>query len=57
MKHDYRANHQRLLLDDERRRAQIGAAARDLAVSGYALDAIGERLKQYFGVVAKSFTA
>jgi glycosyltransferase involved in cell wall biosynthesis len=35
------------LLDDDGRRARIGAAARELVVSRYAFDDIGRRLEQY----------
>jgi glycosyltransferase involved in cell wall biosynthesis len=41
------------LLNDDERRARIGAAARDLVVSRYAFDAIGQRLEEYFRVLAK----
>ena len=44
------------LFNDDERRARIGAAARDLVVSGYAFDAIGQRLEQYFRVLAKVVT-
>jgi len=35
-----------LLLDDDQRRVEIGAAARELVVSRYAFDAIGKRLER-----------
>lgn len=41
------------LLNDAERRARIGAAARDLAVSRYTFDAIGQQLAEYFRVLAK----
>lgn len=42
------------LLNDDERRAEIGAAARELAVSRYAFDAIGRRLEQYLCEVASA---
>ncbi|HZT02739.1 MAG TPA: glycosyltransferase [Steroidobacteraceae bacterium] len=44
------------LLNDDERRAEIGAAARELVVSRYTFDAIGSRLEQYLRELAGSDT-
>lgn len=40
------------LLDDDERRVEIGAAARELVAGRYAFDAIGSRLEQYLSELA-----